>query len=350
MPGVSASPDVAVLVNGNQLSSQAYADLVEVSVQQDTEALSACTLQLSAWDDKKVDLAWVDSDTFAIGGELEVKLGRVDALKSVFQGEITGVELEFVEEEAPRFIVRGYDRRHRLLRGTRVRSFTKMKDSDIADRIARDHGLSSDVVDSKVKHDYVLQDGRSDLDFLRARAAPIGYEVLVDGKTLRFRPIQTKAGADVTLKAGSDLTSFSARLTSRHQVGKVEVRGWDPSAKQAVVGVAASGQESSMGSKGGPSEMDKAFSKATLNLVDRAVTGQDEADRIALGVLERLALAFVHAEGTCPGRADLRAGAVVDVQGVGKRFSGKYVLTSVTHGYSSRDGFTTSFVGRRNAI
>jgi hypothetical protein len=35
---------------------------------------------------------------------------------------------------------------------------------------------------------------------------------------------------------------------------------------------------------------------------------------------------------------------MVDVKGVGKRFSGKYYVTSTTHRYSGMEGYTTSFV------
>jgi phage protein D len=349
VPETNAVPDIAVLIDGTELSSAAYADLLDVEVQDDTEALSACTLSLAAWDDEQVALAYVDDATFAVGGELEVKLGYTDALESVFKGEITGLELELTSAQTPRFVVRGYDLRHRLLRGSRMRTFTNMKDSDIAAQVARENGLTADVTDSTVTHEYVLQDGKSDLDFLRARAAQIGFEVVVSGKKLSFRPVDEGGRAAVVLATDADLTEASLRLTAREQVGAVEVRGWDPSGKQAIVGKAAAGQETSMGTSGGPKSGDDAFGKATLSLVDHALAQQDAADRVALSVLEKLALGYVRAECSGPGRADLHAGLVVEIQGAGQRFSGTYYLTSVAHRFSTRDGFSTSFSGRRNA-
>jgi phage protein D len=342
-------PDLAVLINGAELPAHAYADLIDLQVQDDTEALSACTIAIAAWDDQRVSLAWVDDERFAVGGGIEIKLGYVDALASVFKGEITGIELELGAGQVPRFVVQGYDRRHRLLRGSRMRTFTRVKDSDIAAQVARDNGLSADVVDSKLAHDYVLQDGQSDLDFLRGRAAGIGYEVVVDDKKLGFRPVASGGRARLVLQVDADVTELSLRLTARDQVGRVEVRGWDPDSKKEIVGKAGSGDEASMGEHGGPKTADQAFGKATLHLVDSGLSKQDAADKVALAMLEKLALAFVQAEGSCPGRTDLRAGTVVDLQGAGKRFSGNYYLTSVTHHFAPKAGYKTSFSGRRNA-
>jgi len=340
-------PDVEVRINDAALPDEVYLGL-DVEVQDDTEALSACTLTLSVQPDGGEEIEWVDAELFAVGGELEVKLSGSKALETVFKGEITGLELDLSGDEKGQFVVRGYDRRHRLLRGTRARTFAKTKDSDIAAQIARDHGLSADVKDTEIEHAYVLQDGRSDLDFLRSRAARIGYEVKVEDKKLSFRPAAAGEGS-VTLQAHEDLEEISFRLTAREQIGKVEVYGWDPANKEEVVGKAASGDIEAMGDDSGPEVGDAAFGEATLHLVDHALDTQDEADKTALGALKALSLGYVTAEGSCRGRTDLRAGMFVEIQRVGKRFSGKYYLTSVTHRFSPKSGFVTSFSARRDA-
>lgn len=347
MTAFSPIPDVEVRINDAALPEEAYPRL-DVEVQDDTEALSACTLTLRVQPEGGEKIQWVDDDLFAVGGELEVKLSGPKALETVFKGEITGLELELSGDEEGRFVVRGYDRRHRLLRGTHTRTFAKTKDSDIAAQLARDNGLSADVEDTGVEHAYVLQDGRSDLEFLQSRAARIGYEVKVDDKKLSFRPLAA-GESSITLQADVDLREISFRLTAREQIGKVEVYGWDPSNKEEIVGKAASGDLDPMGDESGPDVGDSAFGEATLHLVDHALDTQDAADQTALGALKALSLSYVTAEGACRGRADVRAGMFVEIKRVGKRFSGKYYLTSVTHRFSPKSGFVTSFSARRDA-
>ncbi len=351
MPEPLASPqlDLAVCVNGQALPAPAYASLIEISVEDDVEGPSMFTLRLSAHEARGSGLAWVDDELFDIGGEVEIKLGQRDVLSTVFSGDISGIELDLAAEEVPALVVRGYDRRHRLLRGTGTRTFLKMKDSDIAAQIAQEHGLTPDVKDSGAAHDYVSQHGQSDLEFLASRAAAIGFEVTVDGKALRFQPRKHREGARITLATDRDLIELSARLSARNQPSEVEVRGWDPASKEAFVGKAAAGQEASMGARGGPAAADRAFGKAVLTVIDRPVATQQEAERIAREELERRALAFVQIDGTCRGRPDLRPGLVVDVQGAGRRFSGPYYLTSTAHTYTPQRGYRTAFSGRRNA-
>jgi phage protein D len=345
----NTTPDVTVQINDGDLPPPAYRDLLEVMVQDDIEAPSMFTLRLSTWDQAKQVISWADSDLFAIGGAVEIKLGYSGALSLMMKGEITGLELEMASDEVPAFVVRGYDRRHRLLRGTRTRSFVQMKDSDIAAQVAQTAGLRAAVVDSKVKLDYVLQHGQTDLEFLTQRASAIGYEVVVEDKTLRFRPHGAGERPLFDLAADKDLLDFLPRLTTRGQAGEVNVRGWDVKAKRAIVGKAPASKVAAMGTTVGPAAADKAFDAAVATFVREAVATQDEADAIAAGLLQNMALGFIQGEGTCLGRTDLKAGIVVNVTGMGKRFSGAYYVTSTTHTFAPARGYMTAFSVRRNA-
>lgn len=334
--------DIAVLVNGAELPAELYASLLDVSVKDDTDSPSELTLSLVAWDDEKIDVSRVDDPLFDMGSEIEIKLGQLSALATVCKAEVVSVELELSSGQVPRFTVRAYDQRHRLRRGTKTRTFAKMKDSDIAAHIAREHGLSASCEDSGLTREYVAQFAQSDLDFLRARAMEIGFEVVVDAKTLIFRPASKSAASAVPLKADTDLTDFSARLKAGDQVGAVEVRGWDPEAKKAIVG-----RSSGAAQPPAEADSDSAYGKATLVIVDRAVTKQDEADKAAAAAFEQRARKGMSIDGSSLGRSDLRAGVEVDVQNAGARFSGTYRLTTVSHKLSARGGYVTSFSGER---
>lgn len=345
--------DVAVKINGSDLPAGAYGDLLEVTVEEDIEAPSVFTLRLSTWDESTLSISWADDDLFALGNEVEVSLGYVSALSPILTGEITGMDLEVSAGEPPILVVRGYDRRHRLLRGGNTRSFVKAKDSAIAAQIAMDQGLTAAVVETEVIHEYVLQHGQTDLEFLNQRAAAIGYEVVVEGKTLHFRPHQNGDGVKLSLSLDADVIDFHPQLSARSQAGEVTVRGWDPKSKAAVIGKARiddpSWTSSGDGPVFGPKAADSKFGKAVVALVDQAVRSQGEADAIARGQLENMALSFIKGEGTCVGRTDLRAGITVELTGLGKRFSGAYYVTSVAHSYSPRRGYRTGFTVRRNA-
>src|SRR5262249_47936101 len=137
-------------------------------------------------------------------------------------------------------VVQGYDKLHRLLRGRKTRTFGKQAtEEDFVSKIASDHGLKADVVNSGIKYDYVIQNNQTDLAFLKERAAAIGYDIAItDNKVLAFRPRQHAKASVATVDAGEDLISFSPRMTAVDQVSKVEVRGWDAKGKVAIIGSA----------------------------------------------------------------------------------------------------------------
>lgn len=345
------APEFRVLLDGTELPPEETATVVEVAVHQDVDAAGMFQLRLVNWDMNALQVTWSDDERMAEGSEVEILMGYAGELASVMVGEITGLEPEFRSDDVPMLTVRGYDRRHRLLRGRRVRAFNQVKDSDIASQIAGDAGLSAKVEDTGVLLDYVLQNNQTDLAFLEARARRLGYEVVVEDKTLHFRAHQNDASETLTLARDGDLLEFYPRLTTVGQVGKVQVLGWSPKDKEAVLGEAAAGSEASQmgGTASGPSAADKAFGKTVSPSVDRPVFSKAEADLVARGHLEEMALAYVSGEGVALGRTDLKAGTVISVEGMGDRFSGLYYVVSVSHSYAPRRGYRTAFTVRRNA-
>ena len=345
------APEFRVRINGADPPLRAVTDLITATVHEDVGAPGMFTLQLINWDMTNLEVTWADDDLFAEGNQVEIQMGYVDNLETLMIGEITGLEPEFSADEVPKLTVRGYDRRHRLLRDRKTRSFTQVKDSDIASQIAGELGLTARVEDSGVTLDYALQHNQTDMEFLQERAWRIGYEVAVDDRALYFGPHRNTESEVLTLARDVDLIEFYPRSTVLNQVGQMAVRGWNPKDKAAIVGRAGTGDETTTmdGSTTGPTAADDAFGQASAASVDRPVFSQAEADQIALGLFNGMALAHIRGEGVCIGRADLRAGTVIRMEGLGRRFSGLYYVTSATHRYSPARGYHTAFIVRRNA-
>ncbi len=326
---------------------------MSVIVYEDIVAPSMFTLKLNNWDIKQHKVTWSDDDRwFKMGNEVEIQMGYVNNLEKILVGEIAGLEPEFDAGEVPTVIVRGYDRRHRLMRGRQTQTFIQMKDSDIASKIASVVQLTPKVKDTGVKLDYVLQHNQTHLEFLQERAQRIGYEVVVEDKTLYFRPHQNTDSPVLTLDLDeTDLMEFYPRLTTLPEVGQVNVRGWNPKEKAEIVGQAKAGNEGTTmgGSKTGPMAANNTFGSSINTSVNRPVFSKAEADQIALGHLKDMALEYITGEGTSIGRTDLRAGKVIKIQGIGQRFSGNYYVTSTTHTYLPKQGYRTRFTVRRNA-
>ena len=342
-------PDFRVRVNGTGLPQQARADIRAVIVEEDLDALSMFSMEMHNWDDEKLQVSWSDSTLFAIGNQVEVWLGYAGDLQKVMVAEITGLEPAFTLDQPPVLTVRGYDLRHRLARDRKTRGFSMIKDSTIAAQVAREAGLLAQVKDTGANLAFVAQSNQTDWEFLRQRAGQLGYEVYVRDKTLYFQPPGYAAQASARLALGEDISEFTPRLSSLGLQSQVAVRGWDVKQKQAIVGSAAIGQESAMGKTSGPKAARSAWGKTSTSIVDQPARTRGEADQIARGQFNELALGYVQGTADGPGNPQLHAGMVVHIDGAGKTFSGAYYVTSVTHTLSQATGYRTSFSVERNA-
>jgi phage protein D len=342
-------PSFDIKINGSPLSLNAKMNVISIVVDEDVNLPSMFVLEFAGLNDQKQEIELLDDQNLlAIGNVVQVKLGYKDALVPLIAGEITSLEPEFYFSRPPRLIVRGYNRLHRLQRGRKTRTFLQNKDSDIASQIASEAGLTISTEDSQVTHDYLLQANQTDWEFLKARAHLINYEIFVEDKTLFFRPVGNAETAILTLTSQEHLLEFYPRLSAMGQVSEVAVQGWDVKEKKEILSTAQSLKSIMDKKNSGVAVSQRAFGNAMETVSDRPIIAQAEADQIAKAVLENTALNFITGEGICWGYTNLRAGKVIEIAGIGKRFSGSYYVTATSHRYGTR-GYYTYFNVKRNA-
>jgi phage protein D len=338
---------IYVTVDGSPLTQGLLDDLTKAVVDSSVHLPDMAVLEFG-----NMHLRWSEDERFRVGQELRIELGRQDLKREVFSGEITSVELEISMAGTTPLTIRAYDRAHRLHRGRFTRSFTNMKDSDIAKKIADDLSFDKDVQETTEVHEYVLQNNQTNWEFLQERATRLGFELQVHGKTLVFKPPPSTPAEPIDLAWKDELLSFQARMTASEQVGKVEVRGWDPLNKKEVVGRASRPRRTpQIGEKrtGGKVAADAFRRDAAVVVAREPIYSQVQADALAQTVLDELANFFVTAEGAAMGDPVIRLGSEVNVKHVGKQFSGKYLVTEIRHLYEP-EGYRIEFkvTGRRS--
>src|SRR5258705_10809217 len=149
----------------------------------------------------------------------------------------------------PRLIVAGVDKGHSFDRGTITKTYKDVKDSDLARQIAQRHGLTAEVDDSLVVHDYVIQNNLSDYDFLMERAAIAGFRVYVDDKKLLFKKPKLGEPPAAKLVWRENIGRFVQEVNTFDQVSKITTSGWDPKQAKEMTGPGKGGDE--YGKQGG---------------------------------------------------------------------------------------------------
>lgn len=292
---------------------------------------------------------------FAIGAKIEIGIQSTapGGQTSLLSGEVTALEVE-VGEKGLHTVVRGLDVSHRLFRGTKTQAFLDMTASDIVTKVGRDAGLQCQVDATTSVLQHTTQDGVNDWDFLRRLGAEHDRLLtLAEGK-LQFvtkTPASEAPGGSagsrtdpLVLEVGTNLVHLRGTITAGGQVPGVEVRGWDPSTKKEIIAKQSAATLSAVPDSGlSPTSIAQKFGSGDLVLGLSTITTQPAADAMARSLADHVAGGFAEIEGTARGNPTLRAGTAVKVAGVGDQFTGKYVLTSTRHEFSSDYGYRTSF-------
>lgn len=336
---------VSLKIEGTLASPEVMNDLLQVTVDHSLHLPSMFTIRLLSHDMK-----WLRDETFREGKKVELFFGERSRYK-LLSGKIAGLEPE-LDVESPTLLVRGYDLSHSLYRGRQRRSFTQVTDSDLAKKLSSEAGLKPGTIDATTEvHEYVFQNNQTNAEFLLERARRLGYELWVEDDALNFRK-PSPNGPAISLAWGDTLHDFRPRLSTAEQVNEVEVRGWDPKNKRAVVGRATRGQGApEIGiSQPGADVAKSAWGEAKFAIVDEFVRSPSEAEALAQAALDEMASTFVEAEGTAAANGEIVPGKQIQIDGIGSRFNGTYYVTQVVQEWTAEQGLLTHFTasGRRD--
>jgi uncharacterized protein involved in type VI secretion and phage assembly len=331
-----ASAARLVEVEGQKLAENVAAQLDSITVVDDLHLPDSFVLDFR---DPQRDIL----QRSGIGLRKRVKISTAslysDAPKALIDGEVTAIEVDY-DESGAHTVVRGYDLSHRLNIGTNSRVFQNVTYSDIARDLAGKAGLTDRVEATPQVHEYVIQVNESDWEFLQRLAADEGVDCRVDGDTLLFQSAPRAAdgpalGTVASTKGtelvwGTTLQRFHARLAAAAQVGDVQVNGWDPVKKVAVVGKApVTATHASLEMK--PADLAGIFGSKTLYVTNAAIKTQEAADALAKAKAEQAGGAGYEATAVCAGSSELRAGTTISIAGVEKKLAGQWAVNSTRH-------------------
>lgn len=367
------SPRFEIRLKGQNLGREVIRDVLSVSYREDLQKLDSFEFTLHDWDpverlpkysspfDATGQLRRIgeyDVPNFEPGAEVELHLGYGDtALTRLMVGRIVALAPSFPASGTPTLTVRAVNRLSQLQRQQASEVFESMTDTAIAQSIASDLDIplrtAQGQESQEQQHDYVMMRNEYPILFLLGRARRLGYDLYMErGEDeepyLWFGP-RAGTGTTYQLTWGRSLIKFMPTLTLRNQVAKVVVKGWNPLASgddRSVTGEATlQDLDRELPDPQLLASIDSALAQTHEVVVDDPIRTREEANARALGILQTLANDLITAQGSTVGFPGLRAGGRLQIDGVGPRFSGNYIITDVTHALSA-SGYTTDFSAR----
>ena len=285
------------------------------------------------------DFPLSNADTFVPGNTIEILAGSTDDPKSLFKGIVVRVGIKIREHTAPQLIVECRHAATKLTVGRKSAYFLEQKDSDVIRTLLERVDREVTVDDTRVTQKQMVQFDCTDWDFLLARAVAAGLCVLTRVDGVRAVAPRASGATACTVQYGSTLLEFDGEIDARSQFRGVRSTSWDP-AQQSVV--ETDGADPSITDPGNLASADLA-DVVGLDQYDlkHPALGEPEAQAWADGTWTRSQLSRVSGRAKCEGIGTVAAGDVVELAGLGERFSGKVLVTGVRHEFDLVQGWKT---------
>jgi phage protein D len=346
------SPTVEIIVEGTKIIRETPAAITKVMVESsiDSKADTFSFVVINAFDLAQREFLWVD-EYFALGKEIEIQMGYVDKLETVFSGLITSISFT-CEDDTPNIVVKGMDKSFLMMTSNKSTSWDKKKFSDIAKEIGGKYGLKT-VVDATANEmiKVAKTEEQSDFQFLADLAQRSNYDFFVLGKSMYFRKPLTSMTPVVNLMWGVSLISFSADVNLASQVSSYTVRSFKTNKTEVIESKAASTDIKRLGTntKTGPDLLKAIGAYFDRYESNKVLDSADEGKDLAKSKLNHLSMNLITGSGESLGIPEIKAGRYIKLEGLGKKLSQPYYISSVTHTIDD-SGYTTFFQVRGNAI
>jgi phage protein D len=373
------APQFEIKLLGQKLSQSVIRDVLEVSYRDSLDKLDSFEFTLHDWDPVRRVPKY--SSPYKKGGEpetlangeaapqldpgakVELRMGYYgpQSLRLMLTGQIVSLSPSFPSSGTPTLRVRALSLLYTLQRAQEVLPFENKKDSEIAEEIARRLDIGIEIPPGQKAreqpHEYIMVNNEYPIIFLLGRARRLGYDMYVKvpedgtGDPLLFFGKTPTNSVTYELTWGKSLFQFTPTLKTKGQISKVIVRGWNPRAQgndRVITGEATWDDldpRPDMPDHELLSKIDAALAETYEAVVDNPPDTQQKADEMARGILAEKVKDLVTGNGSTVGLADLRAGRTVIINGLGLRFSGKYLITETTHKLGN-GGYATEFSAR----
>lgn len=343
MAVASVAPNFRITLDGGE-QDEAETDLLSFVIERDVFQPDMATLVLNNEGGKY--------SIWKLGSALEIFIGDDDG-KSVFQGEVIGLEAAYRGGDQSRISIRAMNKFHRLLRHRKSRTFTDKTDEEILKQVVQDVGLKLEWAGEAIAYKHVYQHNQTDMEFLRTRAARVGCHVWCVGDTVYVKPPDLQKQPTVKLSTSkteasvATIKSFTPRLSTANILKKVTVKGWNPETKELITGTHTA-QASKLGPKNAVTAASALAAEETFT-VDHPIWSNQEAVALAKARLVDLSLTYITGECELTLDPDRTLGEIVSITAnvepdtqAEDPFNGRYYVMGVTHRMGKKqDGYTT---------
>ncbi|NNE77542.1 MAG: type VI secretion system tip protein VgrG [Pricia sp.] len=277
-----------------------------------------------------------EEDYFVPGKEIEIQVGYHSDEECIFKGIVTKHGIKVRSTGKSHLIV---DCAHPAVKMTKIRKsryFYDSKESDAWSQIIEEFGFSSNIHSTDFEHKELLQFEATDWDYIVTRAETNGLFVIGEKDTLDIQPPDFDQDATEAVSFGSTLLSFDAEIDAASQVSTVKGHTWDYS-KTEITEIEAADQNPVTPGNLDFETLSQVYTDTELIVRSNAKQSDEVLQQWADATLLRHQLAKVRGRAQFQGIPKMKAGKIIELQGLGDRFNGKAFVSGVKHEITKGD-------------
>lgn len=316
---------VTILIDGTNVSQQ-MGGLLSLAVYREFNKIPTARLIFQDGAVETQTFAKSDAPNFVPGKPIDIQVGYQTNDTSIFRGVIVRHSVKIIRDKPSVLEIECRDEAVKMTLLRHSRYYYQQTDADtIRQLIGNYTGLSvGDLATTQPQYPEQVQHHATDWDFMVMRADANGLVVNVeDGKISVNKPA---AAAQTNQKAtnGANIIEFEASLDARTHWPAVAVNTWDYSQQQL------SREEVDATAGGNNYFADHFFGTTPVPFFHGGDMATEELRAWASGRQTRSNLSRMRGRVRMRG-TDLRPGQTLELQHVGDRFNGNYLISGVMH-------------------
>ncbi|MRW89717.1 type VI secretion system tip protein VgrG [Duganella sp. FT80W] len=333
---------VTVTCDGTKTSDKVQ--LYSLDVRHAANRIPSAIITMVDGDMEKDEFPVSDGAEFKPGAKIVISAGYAGTEQVIFTGIVIKHAIRIDNDNEAMLVVECRDKALAMTVGRKNANYVNKSDSDIISALLGKHGLSATVGSTNVTWKELVQYNVSDWDYMMARAEANGLLVTVEAGAVSAKVPDGTTEPVLMVTYGIDMIDFEAELDAQSQLPQVTSTSWDLASQAVITQVA---QPVPMGTPGDdsdctPDTLAQVVGPADYGLQTAATVDTNALTAWSKAQQTKAALSRVRGRVSFQGNASAKPGAMLQLVGVGKRFSGNVFISKVTQ--SVKDGVWVSHV------
>lgn len=304
--------------------------VIALTVTRKVNKISSARLVLHDGDIAKEDFEASNRQEFTPGREIRIELGYHSTNATIFKGIVVKHGIKAKKNKPSHLVIDLKDAAVKMTLTRRSSIFTNSTDSNMIEDLVSAYGLKKEVGITTIQHKEMVQYNSTDWDFMLARADANAMLVYTyDGTVKAEKPNMAQLPA-VSALYGATIIEIEAEIDAESQLPGTSATSWDASAQ-------------AMTTENGVMVLPKEHGNLKSDAIAGELKTKDEVllhagsipnaelKKWADAKLQRSKLSKIRGRVKIQGFGEIKPGDLIELGGVGNRFSGAAFVSGVRH-------------------